>query len=169
MLRDQPVAAVYVSDLRRAMQTAAPLAAVLGLPITTDARLRERNLGVLEGAPITEAGPAVTGIADAGDGSQSVTDPDARPEGGESLRDFYLRAAAFAGELAGRAACERAGRAAGELAGRAVPPGDIVVVAHGGTLRVLHACLNGLPVEHMPWMPVPNGTVLRYSARRKHP
>jgi 2,3-bisphosphoglycerate-dependent phosphoglycerate mutase len=160
-LRDHLIAAVYVSDLRRAVQTATPLAAALGLPMYPDARLRERCLGVMEGAALTGAGPAVTGIQ-----AGLVIDPDARPEGGESLRDFYQRAAAFAGDLAVRAAQA------------AVPPGDIVVVAHGGTLRVLRAYLHGLPVEQMSWMPVPNGSILRVaggpdgnrrdSARREH-
>ena len=160
-LRDHLIAEVYVSDLRRAVQTATPLAAVLGLPMCQDARLRERCLGVMEGAALTEAGPAVTGIQ-----AGLVIDPDARPEGGESLRDFYQRAAASADDMAARAALA------------AIPPGDIVVVAHGGTLRMLYAYLNGLPVEQMSWMPVPNGSILRVaggldgnrrdSARREH-
>lgn len=143
-LHDHLIAAVYVSDLRRAVQTATPLAAMLGLPVYPDARLRERCLGVVEGAALTEVGPDVTGIQ-----GGLVIDPDARPEGGESLRDFYQRAAAFADDMAAR------------VAQAAVPPGDIVVVAHGGTLRVLHAYLNGLPAEQMSWMPVPNGSILR--------
>src|SRR5580704_3163463 len=48
--RDRPVRAIYASDLRRARQTAAAFAAVLGLPVLADARLRERSLGVLEGS-----------------------------------------------------------------------------------------------------------------------
>src|SRR5581483_11678835 len=43
------VRAIYASDLRRAQQTAAAFAAVLGLPVYAEARLRERSLGVLEG------------------------------------------------------------------------------------------------------------------------
>jgi 2,3-bisphosphoglycerate-dependent phosphoglycerate mutase len=161
-LRDKSVGAIYVSDLRRAVQTATPLAAKHGLPMQADVRLRERCLGVKEGGPLTEVGPDVTGV----DGG-AVVDPDARPDGGESLRDFYGRAADFSADLAAK--LERDG----------VPPGDVVIVAHGGTLRVLHACLTGLPVERMGWMPVPNGTILRValtpdgdrrdSARRDHP
>jgi len=43
------VAAIYVSTLRRTEQTAAPLAAQLGLPIRVDADLREVHLGEWEG------------------------------------------------------------------------------------------------------------------------
>ena len=43
-LREEPLAAVVASDLARAMQTAAPLAAALGLPVTPEPRLRERGI-----------------------------------------------------------------------------------------------------------------------------
>jgi len=157
VLSDYPVGSIYVSDLRRAVQTATPLSSMLGLPLRTDVRLRERSLGSLEGALLVQVGPEVTGIVAAIGGQQSVTDPDIKPEGGESIRDLYLRAAGFSTELAAK------------VAAGSVPPGDIVIVAHGGMVRVLHACLSGVPVEHMNWIPVPNGTVLRVSARREHP
>jgi broad specificity phosphatase PhoE len=40
---------VVSSDLRRAVQTARPLAELLGLPVMLDRRLRERSLGAWEG------------------------------------------------------------------------------------------------------------------------
>ena len=40
-------------------------------------------------------------------------------------------------------------------------PGEIAVVAHGGTLRVLTAYLRGVPVERMTWEPIGNGCILR--------
>src|SRR5579863_2210827 len=43
--RDRPIRSIYASDLRRALQTAAAFAVVLGLPVFADARLRERSLG----------------------------------------------------------------------------------------------------------------------------
>src|SRR5580693_5539627 len=84
----RPVRAIYASDLRRAQQTAAAFAAVLGLPVHFDARLRERCLGVLEGTAHTSISPA-----DLGHGAGLLFDPDVRPAGGESVRDLYLRAA----------------------------------------------------------------------------
>ena len=47
-LRGRPIGAVYTSDLQRAVATAAPLAAVLGLDFTRDsqaARALSRRLG----------------------------------------------------------------------------------------------------------------------------
>jgi len=47
-LAELPIEAVYSSPLRRAMQTAEPLAACLGLVVQTDPRLMEINAGVFQ-------------------------------------------------------------------------------------------------------------------------
>src|ERR1700742_2354631 len=69
----RPVRALYASDLRRAQQTAAVFAEVPGLPVRTDARLRERSLGVLEGSAHSNISSLVTGFDDG-----LVIDPDTR-------------------------------------------------------------------------------------------
>jgi 2,3-bisphosphoglycerate-dependent phosphoglycerate mutase len=140
-LRSRPIGALYASDLRRALQTAAPLAAVLGLPVISDARLRERCLGVLEGTEAAAIHPTVSGLR-----ARRVVDADARPAGGESLREFYRRVAEFADDLPA--------------------PGDIAVVAHGGTVRMLNAYLRRIPVDRMSWEPLANGCILRSPAWR---
>ena len=152
--RGTPIRALYASDLRRARQTAAPLAAAAGLPVELDPRLRERSLGVLEGTPAAANDPSATGL-DLGAGR--ITDPDRRPEGGESVRDLYLRAAAFLEDLAAGALPAPAS-ATGEGDGA----GGVVIVAHGGTVRVLSACLMGVPVEEMGWAPLDNATVREF-------
>lgn len=48
-LKDQPISSIYVSNLRRTHETAAPLAENLGLSPTVDAGLREVFLGDWEG------------------------------------------------------------------------------------------------------------------------
>ncbi len=140
----RPVRAIYASDLRRAQQTAAAFAAVLGLPVHADARLRERSLGVLEGTANQAIDGSVTGLA-----GGLVIDPDARPPAGESVRDLYTRAAAFCDDLAA---------GLGDTPGAC---GDVLVVAHGGTVRVLDAYLHGVPVAQMTWRPVDNAAVVR--------
>ncbi len=155
-LGDRPIGALYASDLHRALATAAPLASVLGLDIVRDPRLRERCLGDLEGSATTAVTPEVSGIS-----ANRVVDPDARPPGGESLRDFYRRVAGFVADLAEQ-------RLPGLSPGLSRGPGDeakeIVIVAHGGTLRMLSACLRGVPVERMAWEPLGNACILRISA-----
>jgi broad specificity phosphatase PhoE len=162
----RPVRAIYASDLRRAQQTAAAFAAVLGLPVRQDPRLRERSLGVLEGSAHKVIGPSVTGLSDG-----LVVDPDVRPAAGESVRDLYLRAAAFCDDLA---AGLRDGHgtlpgltsavpatAVPATSGPASASGDVLVIAHGGTVRVLDAYLHGIPVDQMSWLPVDNATIVR--------
>jgi probable phosphoglycerate mutase len=75
----RPVA-LLSSDMPRALQTAQAVAAATGLPVQTDALLRERNFGALRGRPWDTLG----------------FDPmhlEAAPEGGESMADFHARAA----------------------------------------------------------------------------
>jgi 2,3-bisphosphoglycerate-dependent phosphoglycerate mutase len=151
--RDRAIRAIYASDLRRAVQTAAAFAAAVGVPVFTDTRLRERSLGVLEGVPSSALGPSVTGL----DGGR-VVDQDARPAGGESLREMYQRAAAFCDELA--AAVGDGGGSAADAFPGLPGAGDVVVIAHGGTVRVLAAYLHGIPADQMSWGPVENATVV---------
>ena len=145
-LRDHPIGAVYASDLQRAVATAAPLAAALGLATVRDARLRERGLGVLEGTASAAVPAALSGVAEG-----RVLDPDARPPDGESLRDLYWRVAAFVDDILSSSPAE-----------------EIAVVAHGGSLRVLTAYLRGVPVERMSWGPLANGTVTAVQLQPAH-
>lgn len=154
--RDRAVRAVYASDLRRARQTAAAFAAVLGLPVLTDVRLRERSLGVLEGSLSITIDESVTGLA-----GGLVIDPDARPSAGESVRDLYLRAAEFCDDLAARLRDDRDASPGSAGAGPGDAEGDVLVIAHGGTVRVLDAYLHDAAVDHMTWRPVGNAAAVR--------
>jgi probable phosphoglycerate mutase len=156
-LGDRRIRALYASDLRRALQTAAPLASALRLTVVRDARLRERCLGILEGTAAAAISPAVSGISDG-----RVVNPDACPNGGESLRDFYRRVAGFASDLAAAGRAGDAGLGEDSEPGWDSGPGsEVAIVAHGGTLRMLTACRQGVPVEEMTWDPLANATVLR--------
>lgn len=136
-LGSHPIAAIFASDLLRTRETAAIVARSVGLPFSVDPALRERCFGELEGAPASTLRPEVTGIID-----DRVVDPQARPAGGESLEELYARAAGFVDDLNHRE-----------------HRGDVVVVAHGGSIRAIRSYCARQPVGDMRWEPVANGSV----------
>jgi 2,3-bisphosphoglycerate-dependent phosphoglycerate mutase len=84
--RDDGLAVVYTSDLRRAVQTAEIAFGSGPIPIVQDARLRECNYGELNGHPRDEV--HAFGI-------------DARYPGGETWREAVERVRGFLDELGG--------------------------------------------------------------------
>ncbi|WP_027586609.1 histidine phosphatase family protein [Acidipropionibacterium thoenii] len=116
-----PGTPVFSSDQERALQTAAPIAAALGSAIRPDPRLREQDLGAMEGLTpdqlTPEPAPEGIDIADVGWG------------GGESLAEVAARSRSFLADLA--------------LCDHGHPPAQVVVVGHGDALRVLIAVLDG--------------------------
>jgi probable phosphoglycerate mutase len=108
-LAAQPLAGILSSDLRRAHDTARPLAAATGLPLHTSALLHERNFGDLRGLPF----------------DSFDYDPiamDAAPPGGESMAVFLARVAT---------AFEEALRLRRTLGG------PLAVVTHGLVIKAL--------------------------------
>src|SRR5579864_752368 len=90
-LADEPITAVYTSDLGRAAQTAAEVARVHGLDVVMDVRLREIHVGEWTGkgrAEIEASWP---------DGLRQWATEPARylMPGGESLQDAQARALEF--------------------------------------------------------------------------
>lgn len=77
-------ATIWCSPLARARETAAPVAARLGLPVRLHAGLAERNWGVWEGAP------------------RATLRRDETPAGGEGPLDFRARIRAALAGLDGR-------------------------------------------------------------------
>lgn len=116
-LGDETLDVLYSSDLARARQTAAPLAARKGLELRIDTGLRERGFGEFEGlsfAQIEQRWPEQAA-------AWRQRDPDFGARGGEVLRDFRNRVVATVDRLA------RAHR------GR-----NIALVTHGGVLDLLY-------------------------------
>jgi probable phosphoglycerate mutase len=62
-LKDEPIAAIYASDLQRASETAAILADIHDLPVQTDSRLREQSKGEWEGLTWPEIDAQYPGAA----------------------------------------------------------------------------------------------------------
>ncbi|GGJ74255.1 phosphoglycerate mutase [Pilimelia anulata] len=115
--------AIVSSDLRRAADTAAALAAVTGLPVRTDPRLRERSFGEWQGRLMSDIRREHAEVH----ARWTAGDPD--PGCGiEPLDALSARA-----DAAVRAAID--------------PAGVTVVVTHGGTARYAIAGLLGWPAE----------------------
>ena len=85
---DRPLATIVSSDLSRCALGAEAIAKRHGLPVTTEASLREMHLGVLEGVPIADAVSSMPELA--GRSYMDMLDY-AFPQGGESVRDLALR------------------------------------------------------------------------------
>ena len=115
----RPVA-IFSSDLTRAMATAAPLARLTGLKVTSDKDLRERYGGLWEGLTDTEIRA-----------QYPVEHSQWLPPGGESTA----------------AVADRAGAAMDRIAETLAPGSLAVVVSHGAALRLGAARLLGLPED----------------------
>jgi len=112
-LQTHRFSALYSSDLGRAAETARIIAAATGHTLVTDARLRERNLGVFQGLRSEEIRAAYPEAHELYRGR----DPDYVVPGGESLRQQVERNVACFEELAHKHS------------------GDaVVIVTHGGVL-----------------------------------
>jgi broad specificity phosphatase PhoE len=141
-LADVPLDAVYSSDLRRARETAEAVAAPRGLAVHTLPELREVDVGSWSGLTRAEAKERFP------QGFRRWTD------GGHGWQDGepYDRMAERVVAVVRRIAAEHEG-------------GSVLVVAHGGPVRALHAVALGLDVsEHRRLRPVePNARLSRLS------
>lgn len=127
LLQHLEPARIVSSDLHRAHETAVELASLCGLGVTTDARLRETYAGRWQGKTFAEIGeqfPQEQAAWSAG----SVT---ARAGGGESRVDVGQRMAV----------------AVLETVEEMEPNETLIVVSHGGAIRVALAAVLGLPQE----------------------
>ena len=122
--------AAYSSDLSRAVDTAACILQGRGMLLVKLKALREKGFGEWEGKTFREMEESCPAMFELMFADESA---DFAPEGGESDRQLYARVKACVDNLRRR-------HAAG---------GDILVVAHGVTLRAVIASLLGLPPESM--------------------
>lgn len=116
-LSDEPLTAIYTSDLARAHATAQAVADATGAPLATDTGLRERSFGQFQGRTFTEIAAEQPEQAR----RWRQRDPEYAPAGGESLLALRDRVTGTADRLAARH-----------------PGGLVLLVAHGGVLDVLY-------------------------------
>ena len=116
-LADEPIAAIYASDLSRAWETAQCLARALEVDVTSEKGLRERCFGDFEGKTFAEIEVLLPEQAM----RWRKRDPEFAPPGGESLLNLRGRVI----EAAERLAAEH--------------PGELIaLVGHGGVMDVLY-------------------------------
>lgn len=140
-LADDPADVLVSSDLRRALETAAPLAAAWGREPQPCPALREQAFGILEGLEVPtvrERHPELWAqwVAHGADF--------ALPGGGESLRQFQRRVLDGVRDLA-----------------LAHPDGKVAVVTHGGVLDMLWRCAQGQPLDGLRRCEIPNTGINR--------
>jgi len=125
-LAGETVDAIYTSDLRRTVDTAAPTARGRRVAAAADAGLRERGFGVFEGLTFGEIEQRWP--------EQSARwrrrDPEFGAEGGETLSEFYARSVATTIRLA------------------AAHPGQtVMIVTHGGVLDCLYRAASRIALD----------------------
>lgn len=125
-LADEPVSAIYASDLQRAYATAQAVADATDAPLVPEPGLRERSFGALEGRTFAQIEAELPEMAL----RWRKRDPHFAPEGGESLTALRARIQATVHRLA----AQHAG-------------GQVVLVAHGGVLDVLYRLATGQELQ----------------------
>ncbi len=123
---DEHIAAIYSSDLLRAMETAEAVARGCGQAIVTDPGLRERGFGEFEGLSYADINQRWPEMAE----RWRRRDPNFGAPGGETLNDFFARSVATASRLA------------------AMHPGQtIAIVSHGGVMDCLYRAASRLALD----------------------
>lgn len=131
-------AALYSSDLARAMDTARYVADTTGQEIVADIRLRERAFGIFEGLTAIEIAERYPDEFE----QFHTRDPDYVVPRGESARAFYDRCVGCLVEIAERHFEE-----------------DVVVVTHGLVLDAVYREAHSLPLEVPRKVPLLNASL----------
>lgn len=146
-LASEKFSAIYSSDLPRAIETASPLAKLVGVPLETSDALRERSVGVMEGLTFEEAA-------------------EQHPEQYQALlrRDFEH---VLAGGESYRQTLDRASRQLDEAIEQH-KDGRIALFAHTGTICILILHLMGAldaPDLKPVWIATANCGIARFDLR----
>ena len=142
---DGSIDVLYSSDLARARETAEIVAARLGLEVRVDPRLRERSFGSWEGLTTSEIEERFANSHRRWQAGEGAGADDA-----EAFEHFFARVTEFLADVL-----------------RLHPGQEVLVISHGGSIRVIHALAAGVDYvrDHRLIPGVPNCSVARYVAR----
>lgn len=139
-VRDRAWDRIVSSSLARCARFATELAEARGLPLRIDSRLAEYHFGRWQGVPIETLAEE-----DADALGRFWADPVAHPPpGGETFAAFRHRLAAALDEIAAEAAAAR-----------------VLVVTHGGAIRLLRCVAEGRDFGDMAGIDVPHASLHR--------
>ena len=143
-LQDEPIDAIYSSDLQRALQTAQAVAVPRGIPIGLEPGLRERCFGVFEGLLYAELAQAHPHAHEA----WQRRDLDARYPSGvhhaETLREFSARSVDAIDRLAAAGNHRR-----------------IALFTHGGVLECAYRAATGTSIQQARNFDILNASINR--------
>ena len=145
ILRDEPLDAIFSSDLQRAYQTAYEIAKIHNLPVHQDRSFRERCYGICEGmkdGEIREAYPESYKAWYAADPDHFFPDGERKTE---SPRQFHHRAVNAIREAATR-----------------YPGKKIAIVTHFGVIETTYRTAQNIPLGTHCRMPVLNTSINRF-------
>jgi broad specificity phosphatase PhoE len=135
-LQDQSISAIYTSDLQRATETAAIIAAAINQPIFIEPRLREINQGEWEGQLVEVIQARYAELW-----QQRTQDPaNVRPPGGETVGEVAERVYSALNDIA----CLH-------------PTGCVALVSHGLALATVMCKVRDIPIGQAYTM-VPGNT-----------
>jgi len=137
----QPFSAIYSSDLQRAVQTAAPSAQAIGLPIHLAPGLREIDVGAWSGLTFAEIEQR---FPDEWAASYPVMDPERVRGGGESYRQAQLRSVEAVRAIVA-----------------AHPQERVLLFFHGGVLQAVLAYVMQLPLPNKRFLHTSNTSISR--------
>jgi broad specificity phosphatase PhoE len=138
-LAGEELAAVYSSDLKRAVETARLIAQPHGVQVIIDARLRETHLGLWEGMLLSEIEANYQKEFEA-----RRSDPlRMAPPGGENARQVRERVLAAIQDIVAM-----------------YPHSPVAVISHGYALAVVRSHFLGIPVERMLELVPQNGEII---------
>ena len=145
ILRDEPLDAIFSSDLQRAYQTAYEIAKIHNLPVHQDRSFRERCYGICEGmkdGEIREAYPESYKAWYTADPDHFFPDGERKTE---SPRQFHHRAVNAIREAATR-----------------YPGKKIAIVTHFGVIETAYRTAQNIPLGTHCRMPVLNTSINRF-------